>query len=180
MMTIDTISPPAVAAESTTTPRSRDNEEETKTNYECFDGDSNNNNDDNDRKHVTFHEIQIYEFPVIIGDNPAISCGPSLNIGWYCYSTKTMKLDIYESTRIARRKTTKSELVISETKRIKRLKGAGFTDNQIDRATELANKIRKSRRDNSTPSALSIIFGGSKISSFWNGKTMKKIRNNVD
>ena len=176
-MTIDTISHPTVAAESTTTPRRRHNEEETKTNDDCFDGD---NNDADDRKHVTFHEIQIYEFPVIIGDNPAISCGPPLSIGWYCYSTKTMKLDIYESTRRARRKTTKADLVISETKRIKRLKGAGFTDNQIDRATELANKIRKSRRDNSTPSALSIIFGGNKISSFWNGKTMKRIRNNID
>ena len=125
---------------------------------------------------VTFHEVRIYEFPVIIGDNPASPSGPPLSIGWRCYNQRSMDINLYEQTR----KPKKTNLVVSETKRIKRLKGAGFTDNQIDRATELADKIRRSRRDN-TPSAWNYFFASRRNNnnSFasWTGKTIKKLKN---
>ena len=136
------------------------------------------------KNNVTFNEIHIYEFPVILGDNPGASstCGPPLSIGWNCYTSRTISLDMYECTR----KPKKLNLIASETKRIQRLKGAGFTDHQIERAIDNANIIRKSRRENSTPSTFwSLLFfigsgnksNSSSFGSSWTGKATKRMKN---
>ena len=123
---------------------------------------------------VSFDAIQINEFPVIIGDNPASNGGASLSIGWNSFSRQTVSLDLYESTRKPKKKDANS-LVLSESRRHRRLRGAGFTDDQIQRAAEAADKIRLSRRHSAPSKSFGSGFGSGNSSNGWSLKTMRKI-----
>jgi hypothetical protein len=52
---------------------------------------------------VFFDSITIYEFPMIIGENPACREGCPVRLGGECVWQSTIDLDIYEATRGRRR-----------------------------------------------------------------------------
>lgn len=61
---------------------------------------------------VRFHQIEIIELPIILGDNPSVAKGPPLTVGWDALRRSTFTIDFYETHRPKRRPTRK-ELLIS-------------------------------------------------------------------
>ncbi|CAB9509047.1 expressed unknown protein [Seminavis robusta] len=51
------------------------------------------------RRVVSFGTVQIREFERIAGDNPAVSQGPSLSLGWKSIDQKPLTVRKYEDTR---------------------------------------------------------------------------------
>ena len=60
--------------------------------------------DDEESIHVKFQNIQIRNYEMTLGDNPAVSYGPPVSLGWEYYEVGTMPLEDYEESRGARRK----------------------------------------------------------------------------
>jgi len=58
------------------------------------------NNKKNRRRRVCWGDVEIYEFPNILGDNPAANEGSPLTIGWKHTSKETLDIDYYEYTRL--------------------------------------------------------------------------------
>mmetsp|Transcript_1742 Transcript_1742/g.2126 ORF Transcript_1742/g.2126 Transcript_1742/m.2126 type:complete len:222 (-) Transcript_1742:46-711(-) len=52
---------------------------------------------------VTFTTLEIREFPIILGDNPALSQGPPITIGWQFMRAHKLDLEKYEKHRPTRR-----------------------------------------------------------------------------
>ena len=52
-----------------------------------------------DNLRVTIDKVQIREYPIILGCNPAVSQGPPLEIDWKHQSEKNYEFDKYESGR---------------------------------------------------------------------------------
>eukprot|EP00521_Asterionellopsis_glacialis_P013053 CAMPEP_0195295386 /NCGR_PEP_ID=MMETSP0707-20130614/17289_1 /TAXON_ID=33640 /ORGANISM="Asterionellopsis glacialis, Strain CCMP134" /LENGTH=228 /DNA_ID=CAMNT_0040356609 /DNA_START=197 /DNA_END=884 /DNA_ORIENTATION=- len=55
---------------------------------------------------VSFSEVMIREYEVIVSDNPSVSSGPGIGLGW-CYDQKLRKFELedYEEAHPPRRKT---------------------------------------------------------------------------
>mmetsp|Transcript_31204 Transcript_31204/g.47798 ORF Transcript_31204/g.47798 Transcript_31204/m.47798 type:complete len:213 (-) Transcript_31204:2018-2656(-) len=63
------------------------------------------------KKQVSFHKIKIREYERILGDNPSVTSGPPISIGWgYVEEDFIRSVNEYEGCRPRRR--TKSELII--------------------------------------------------------------------
>jgi|EP00531_Pseudo-nitzschia_arenysensis_P019585 hypothetical protein len=97
------------------------------------------------QKQVTFGDLTITEYPIIMGDNPACN-GCPITIGWEPMGTHTRNLELYEYTRGPNR-VSRRKLVIPVTKRSQMLLDAGYTQEQIiKRALEIA-EIKNQREE---------------------------------
>lgn len=107
-------------------------------------------------KSVTFGDIEIRDYPIILGDNPACT-GCPISIDWKSTSQQTRNMELYEYTRAQQgRKTGKGKkLVIPVQARSQMLLDAGYTQEQIiERALEVAEIKRlreESAKDSSNP-----------------------------
>ena len=54
-------------------------------------------------KKVNFKNIEILEFSLILGDNPAVSSGAPIALGQKLMERTTMDIDYYEENRIVRK-----------------------------------------------------------------------------
>lgn len=54
-------------------------------------------------RQVRFTTIEIIEFPIILGDNPAVSSGPPLTIDWEPQQRTQFDLNVFEEYRPKRR-----------------------------------------------------------------------------
>ena len=50
------------------------------------------------KKSVRFSDITVREYPMILGDNPAVSCGPPVTIDWQYSSEECLSIDEYIET----------------------------------------------------------------------------------
>jgi hypothetical protein len=50
-------------------------------------------------KKVSFNEIEILEFPYILGDNPSVSSGAPIALGHELVKQRTLEVDNYEQNR---------------------------------------------------------------------------------
>merc|ERR1711935_563250 len=78
---------------------------------------------------VTFGDLTIIEYPIILGDNPACT-GCPITIGWDPIGKHTRNLELYEYTRTQSR-LSRRKLVIPVQKRSQMLLDAGYTQDQI-------------------------------------------------
>jgi hypothetical protein len=99
-------------------------------------------------------EVTIYEFPLQIGDNPAVSAGCPITIGWKPIRKDVRCLEVYEfQKRVERKKKNRPEHTASRVKRIpsdKRgqlLLQAGYTIHDIAAATLSADRVKEQRMD---------------------------------
>src|SRR6056300_1734340 len=95
---------------------------------------------------VQFGDLVIYEFPNILGDNPGVSEGVPLSIGWKHNSKNVVGVDYYEFLRQNRPRRRRKELVIPSAARDTFLLGMGYKLDQLVKAAEETKKIRKSRQ----------------------------------
>ena len=96
---------------------------------------------------VAFAEyITIIEFPMVIGDNPSVSSGAPVQIGWVPQGIFTINLDVYEHFQRGNRRQMK-KLILKTPQRTNILLRAGYSLNAIVAASITAALIRKSRRE---------------------------------
>jgi len=95
---------------------------------------------------VKFNVIEIREYDIIVGENPSVTSGPAISIGWNYYKERTTRvlLEEYEAFRGPRR--SGAEMVLPVCVRIEILTEHGFTMREIFEAMEDVARA-KSRRN---------------------------------
>ena len=93
---------------------------------------------------VSFNELTILEFAVIVGDNPACFRGPSLSMSRKHFSKVSMLLNEFEEMRPPRR--CAKEMVMPVATRQEILRQAGYARKEIIELTKPANIVRAQRR----------------------------------
>lgn len=96
-------------------------------------------------KQVAFSDIEIREYPYVLGDNPACSSGAPLTIGWKVQDSYTRNVDVYEFARKNERK--RKAPRVSVQRRAQILLSSGYSIEQIGSAVLLVDEIKKMRSD---------------------------------
>lgn len=94
-------------------------------------------------KRVDFRDIEILEFPYILGDNPAVSAGAPIALGHDLEGKITLELDTYENCRKKRR--SKKKLIIPVHTRAQILLSKGYSLEAIATAALEADEINRGR-----------------------------------
>jgi hypothetical protein len=94
---------------------------------------------------VSFGDIEIREYPYVLGDNPACSSGAPLTIGWKAQQAYTLDVDVYEFSRKGERK--RKTPKVSVQKRAQILLSSGYSLEQIGASVMLVDEIKKMRAD---------------------------------
>ena len=97
-------------------------------------------------KQVTFGDITIKEYDIVLGDHPNVSGGAPIQIGWDVQDVHTRNLDLYEVMRGDRRKG-KKQLAIPVQKRGHMLLKAGYTLEDIGNAALAADEMKRLRQE---------------------------------
>jgi hypothetical protein len=100
-------------------------------------------------KSVSFGDVQVREFPMILGDNPACSSGAPVTIDWDHVDEFTLTVNDATSARGGR-----SIKTISVTKRATMLMGSGYSIGDIATAVVLIEKIKRNRFESSNSTNL--------------------------
>jgi hypothetical protein len=102
------------------------------------------------KRRVSFHNIEIQEYPIIPGDNPAVTMGVPLTIDWEPLLKISLRVDEYEKKRPSRSRSM-VELRMPMARRYQVLHSLQFSRREILRYAKQATVIRNSRkRTNST------------------------------
>jgi hypothetical protein len=99
--------------------------------FQCFDGTLKGKHSSkcqvtcNQKKNVTFNNVEIRYYPVIIGDNPSVSDGCPVTIDWEPIGISLASLDEFETFRFKSRRHY-SKLLMNEMTRYHLLLDAGY------------------------------------------------------
>ena len=96
-----------------------------------------------DNLSVSFRNITIREYPMIIGDNPSVSSGPPLTVAWDFDELGTIPLNDYEHHRPIRRSA--EQMTIPKMERLKILEGSGHSRSEIEKVVKDVNIARSQR-----------------------------------
>mmetsp|Transcript_38959 Transcript_38959/g.71976 ORF Transcript_38959/g.71976 Transcript_38959/m.71976 type:complete len:252 (-) Transcript_38959:96-851(-) len=94
---------------------------------------------------ITFSTVEIRGYKTILGDNPSVSSGPPLSIGWDVVSTVKVHVDVYETCRPNRRQETL--LAVSTMEREERLMRAGYSRAALDEAVKQIRRQKNFRME---------------------------------
>ena len=99
------------------------------------------------QKGVSFNTVEIKQYERLPGDNPSVSCGVPLSLGWEVVDTQILSVDEYEAqlgvTRIPR---TKQELALGQEERKTLLQESwGYSDEEITDASTLSKDFKIKR-----------------------------------
>ena len=93
---------------------------------------------------VSFNKVSFREYPMVLGDNPSVSEGPPLTIGWDTQDEYEHNLDEYEEGRGERRET--FQMVIPRKGREQLLKTAGHSRSEFASIIRQNTKIKNQRK----------------------------------
>lgn len=95
---------------------------------------------------VTFSNVEIREYDIVLGDNPSCSCGPPLSLGWRFDEHKfnEIPLEDFEQSRISHRRS-RLEMKMPSCLRYEILKYGNFSRREIAEVQFECNEIRKQR-----------------------------------
>ena len=97
---------------------------------------------------VRFDKVLIRDYPIEMGDNPAVSSGAPLTIGWKHFAEDEMEVDAYESIRDEDRRGY-TELIIPPPERKEMLTRLGYTHSEIEKQSKTAKALRIKRLETS-------------------------------
>ena len=97
------------------------------------------------QRSVSFGNIQVLEFPMELGDNPAVTRGCPLTIGWEMLQRTSYDVESYEQLRSTHRRRSSNELRIPTEKRTQILLDQGHTLQEIASTAMAALKIKDLR-----------------------------------
>lgn len=95
-------------------------------------------------KHVSFSSVHIRNFKSDVGDNPGVSSGPALSIGWEYTQEPTVDFEVWEAKRGPRLKM--KEMALSRREREERLRASGIKTSELARMTKSVNVAKKKRK----------------------------------
>jgi hypothetical protein len=95
---------------------------------------------------VTFKTVEFHIHALILGDNPAVSVGPPLSIGWEAVASVILDLDAYETARPPRQDS--SDLVVPRAMRVDWLREEGCARSEMARVENEIKVIKKHRLRN--------------------------------
>ncbi|KAL3915043.1 MAG: hypothetical protein SGARI_008280, partial [Bacillariaceae sp.] len=99
-----------------------------------------------DKKSVKFSTLSIREYPMVVGNNPGVTKGVPLSLGWDYSKEYSLALDPYERARRDHRRNMQN-LAMDSTRRDTILKTLGFSRQERMQGTKIANIIRRQRRE---------------------------------
>ena len=103
-------------------------------------------------KSVRFDTVEIREYPYVLGDNPSVSAGPPLSIGWEPQDEFTVGFDEYETGKPTRPRDI-YEMRFDETLRLLILQSSGYTMREIAQAV-IDVRIIQHHREETAQSSL--------------------------
>eukprot|EP00529_Nitzschia_sp_RCC80_P035665 CAMPEP_0113482596 /NCGR_PEP_ID=MMETSP0014_2-20120614/23001_1 /TAXON_ID=2857 /ORGANISM="Nitzschia sp." /LENGTH=176 /DNA_ID=CAMNT_0000376119 /DNA_START=127 /DNA_END=657 /DNA_ORIENTATION=- /assembly_acc=CAM_ASM_000159 len=121
---------------------------------------SSNNNNQKQKKHVDFESLTIREYPVILGDNPNVSSGAPLSLGWEYTEQPRRNIDMYEYTRKERR--SRKHLAIPVEVRGQILLKMGYSIEELAMATMESDEIKRQRAESMRSSPANMIMDRTK------------------
>ncbi len=94
---------------------------------------------------VSFHNVRIREYPMTVGDNPAVSSGLAVTMDWdpLEQGSQVMELDEYEDSRPERRSMGQMRLPPSERREI--LRRSGHSAREMQKGLKASNIARRQR-----------------------------------
>ena len=92
---------------------------------------------------VSFHNVEIREYNMTIGDNPSARMGPPVGISWEHRNEVSMPLNDYEDGRGERR--TQQEMIITRERKYDIIKESGVPNREIASTVRKTNKIKNQR-----------------------------------
>lgn len=96
---------------------------------------------------VRFDSVVVREYEIILGDNPSVSDGAPISLGWNYTSMEPIELDDYEIMQIYSKASRPSRcFMMPSSQRTSLLRNAGFTEKEIVDAAMEVKRIRKRRR----------------------------------
>ena len=98
---------------------------------------------ESDCRNVSFNQLEIREYNMILGDHPSAQSGPPVQLSWDHDHYQTIDLESYERGREPRR--TRRNLKLSFEQRKDMLVDSGFTLRDIEKAWSTAMQIRQQR-----------------------------------
>lgn len=99
-------------------------------------------------KSVSFGVITILEFPIVLGENPAVSSGAPIELGWKLEKVYHRELQLYEYLRSdLRTRRDRKSLTIPVSDRTQLLLDSGYSLEDIGAATERAEEVQRQRSD---------------------------------
>lgn len=100
---------------------------------------------DGTKKKVTFSQLELRKYPIILGDHPGC-VGPPLTIGWEYQRGRKCQIEDYEERKPSDSRRNMHQLEINEFMRADLLKrSAGVTDKQMKETVKQNQKIQKQR-----------------------------------
>ena len=99
-----------------------------------------------DRKSVTFHEVHIREYNLIVSDHPCCSAdGPPIGIGWDYLQQTPLTIALFERNRLGKRRISLKDLMIPGKRRTAILKDWNIPLGEIRDAEEECDRIQIER-----------------------------------
>jgi hypothetical protein len=98
----------------------------------------------NGKRTVSFGKLEAREYNIALSDNPSVSCGPAIQLGWDFTECPAQHVEDYEESREPRR--TLPQLVLSnKVRRYLLLKKAGYSKNEIREAVTEIERVKRGR-----------------------------------
>lgn len=101
---------------------------------------------EDDGSFVTFDRLEIRKYPIVVGDNPAVTSGVPLTIGWDHdeNSMAIVSVEEYENSRPPRR--CNDELILPKSKRENMMIASGHPRSELTKAVRETIRVKNSRR----------------------------------
>lgn len=93
---------------------------------------------------VRYDAVHMRAYPILVEDNPGVSKGPAIGIGWQFDELETIRVEEFENNHPPRRKL--REIKMSQKARLELLRKSGIPQAEVDRSIKRSNAARKKRR----------------------------------
>lgn len=106
----------------------------------------------NKKKSVTFGSVSVREYAIVLGDNPSVSRGAPISLGWDYFSTSMIDLDEYEIERLTKRSMLfrhqgyHNNMMMNHLQRRTILRVLGYSDEEINDAAIEAKRTQARRK----------------------------------
>lgn len=98
------------------------------------------------KSRVSFSTVEVRHYERILGDNPGVSSGPPLSIGWNYYEDRTLRVSVDEYEYYHNPCQDESDMVLSRYERESILEGLGYSEKDVARSIRQNYKMKRNRR----------------------------------